>query len=73
MRGFTPGPACLLVGDQLETDILGANNLKIDSALVLTGVTQRQDLASSPISPTFVLDDLSQLEAVVRGEREPEG
>ena len=28
----------LAVGDSLRTDILGANNFQIDSALVLTGV-----------------------------------
>ncbi|KJV53838.1 HAD hydrolase, IA, variant 1 family protein [Orientia tsutsugamushi str. Gilliam] len=27
----------LMIGDTLETDILGANNIGIDSALVLTG------------------------------------
>jgi|GEM_PF-595021 len=73
IRGFRPGPDCLLVGDQLETDILGAANLGIDSALVLTGLTRRPDLASSPVRPTYVLEDLSRLEAVVRGEREADG
>jgi ribonucleotide monophosphatase NagD (HAD superfamily) len=27
-----------MIGDQLETDILGGNNFGIDTALVLTGV-----------------------------------
>ena len=55
--GGTP----LVIGDRLETDIAGAAGLGWDSLLVLTGITRRDDLAGSPIAPTFVGDDLSAL------------
>ncbi|MFL7812784.1 MAG: HAD-IIA family hydrolase [Anaerolineales bacterium] len=51
----------LMVGDQLDTDILGANQAGIDSALVLTGVTTRQIAADSPIKPTFIFEDIPAL------------
>ena len=34
----------VIVGDRLDTDILGANNAKMDGALVLTGVQTYQDV-----------------------------
>lgn len=41
MTGIAPDDA-LMVGDRLETDILGAEQAGIDSALVLTGVTSQE-------------------------------
>lgn len=35
---------CLVVGDRLDTDIAGANEVGLDSLLVLTGVSTPQDL-----------------------------
>lgn len=55
----------LLVGDSLAGDIQTANRLGIDSALVLTGVTIREDVASSPIQPTYVIDSISDLADVI--------
>jgi glycerol-1-phosphatase len=51
----------LVVGDRLETDIAGAQGLGWDSLLVLTGISSREDVAASPITPTFVAEDLSAL------------
>jgi glycerol 3-phosphatase-2 len=53
----------LVIGDRLDTDILGANRAGMASVLVLTGIDQaKQVLAADPTSrPTFVLDDLRQL------------
>ncbi len=55
--------AALMLGDRLDTDILGANRAGIPSALVLTGIDQaKQVLAAVPLErPTFILDDLRQL------------
>lgn len=52
---------CLLVGDRLETDIRMGNKSGISTALVLSGVSSREDLEKSSVKPTFVLKDLSQL------------
>ncbi|MDM4764313.1 HAD-IIA family hydrolase [Galbitalea sp. SE-J8] len=53
----------LVVGDRLDTDILGANRAGLASAHVLTGVDRvKQLLAAVPDQrPTFVLEHLGQL------------
>jgi glycerol-1-phosphatase len=55
--GGTP----LVIGDRLETDIAAATALGWDSLLVLTGISGPDDVASSPVAPTFVAQDLSAL------------
>jgi glycerol-1-phosphatase len=53
----------IVIGDRLDTDILGANRAGLDSVLVLTGIDQaKQVLAAAPDQrPTYILDDLRQL------------
>lgn len=55
--------AALVVGDRLDTDIVGANRAGMASALVLTGIDgPKQVLAADPESrPTFLLGDLRDL------------
>jgi ribonucleotide monophosphatase NagD (HAD superfamily) len=60
-RSSEPGARRARIGDRIETDIAGAPGLGWDSLLVLTGITQREDLPGSRIVPTFVGDDLSAL------------
>lgn len=57
------GERVLMVGDRLDTDILGANNAMVDSLLVFTGVTTRDQLAAATDAerPTFLADDLRGL------------
>jgi HAD superfamily hydrolase (TIGR01450 family) len=51
----------LLIGDRLETDIAGAAGLAWDSMLVLTGISNTDDMAGSVVVPTWVAADLSGL------------
>lgn len=51
----------LMVGDRLDTDILGAVRLGWDSLLVLTGISSRADLSIVDYAPTYVAEDLSGL------------
>lgn len=53
----------LMIGDRLDTDILGANRAGIPSLLVLTGIDQaKQVLAAIPDErPTMIVDDLRAL------------
>lgn len=54
----------LVVGDRLDTDILGANRSGMRSALVLTGIDgPKQVLAATPDQqPTYILSDLRELD-----------
>ncbi|MFS8096083.1 HAD-IIA family hydrolase [Lentzea alba] len=53
----------LVIGDRLDTDILGAVNAGMDSLLVLTGVSTEQEAQALPEDqrPTYVGADLSVL------------
>jgi 4-nitrophenyl phosphatase len=51
----------LVVGDRLETDILAGQNAGCKTALVLSGASSRQQLASWDPKPDLVSDNLEQL------------
>jgi glycerol 3-phosphatase-2 len=51
----------LVIGDRVSTDIEGAHRVGWDSALILTGISTREELEASGLAATFVLDDLSGL------------
>jgi len=53
-----PASEVLMIGDRLETDILGARRAGIPSALVLSGVTTVEEIAEKGIRPTWVADNL---------------
>lgn len=65
----------IVVGDRLDTDVLGAVRTGTDSLLVLTGVTDIEELLAAPegMRPTYVGHDLRALnqphpEPVVEGD-----
>ncbi|MGB2955316.1 MAG: HAD-IIA family hydrolase [Anaerolineales bacterium] len=58
--GSTPEET-LMVGDRLETDILGANLLGIMTAAVLTGVTSRREIKKNQIQPDYIFEDIAVL------------
>jgi HAD superfamily hydrolase (TIGR01450 family) len=53
----------LMVGDRLDTDILGARRAGMRSAIVLTGIDRAKQLLAAPESsrPDFILGDLRGL------------
>jgi ribonucleotide monophosphatase NagD (HAD superfamily) len=55
----------MAIGDQVDTDIRGANRSGMSSALVFTGISQPQDaFAAHPDArPDFILRDLRDLTA----------
>ncbi|MFP8952382.1 HAD-IIA family hydrolase [Natrialbaceae archaeon A-arb3/5] len=55
----------LVVGDRLDTDIELGVRAGMDTAVVLTGVTDRSTLEAAAIEPTHVLDSLGDLEALL--------
>jgi 4-nitrophenyl phosphatase len=54
---------CLLIGDNLESDILGAKAVGMRTILTLTGVARRGDLTNIPpeAQPDQVIKDLTEL------------
>lgn len=54
---------CLLIGDNLDSDVAGARRVGMASALVLTGVATREDAAraDSTRRPDFVIHSLREL------------
>lgn len=54
----------LMIGDRLDTDIEGARNAGIESALVLTGIDRPKQLLAAGESrrPNYILRDLRELE-----------
>lgn len=57
-RMGVPVDQCLVVGDRLETDIVMGHAAGAHTAIVLTGVTRREQIASAPVKPDFVLDSV---------------
>lgn len=52
----------VMLGDQLETDILGAVSFGIDAVLILGGVTRAgQVLQKGGVKPTYAIDSLADL------------
>ncbi len=52
----------LMVGDRLDSDLLGAASVGIDAAIVLTGVTTREQAeAAYEPAPVAIAEDLRSL------------
>jgi 4-nitrophenyl phosphatase len=62
MRRLAADPATTaILGDRLETDILGGQRLGLITFMVLTGVHGREDIEASSFRPDFVFPDLVEL------------
>jgi len=51
----------LMIGDRLETDILGGNQSGLDTLLVLTGISREAEIGESGIHPTWIADSLASI------------
>ena len=56
----------IAVGDSMHTDIPAASRAGIRSAVILTGVSTREDVVDSPIEPTWVVEDYPELADIMR-------
>ena len=56
-----PAAQILMIGDRLDTDILGARHVGVKTALVLTGVSTLADVEHSETRPDAVYPDLQAL------------
>lgn len=55
----------LMIGDRLETDVVMGNRAGMTTALVLSGVTDRETVEQSMIEPDYVLDSLADIGTVL--------
>lgn len=62
-RIATPPERCLLVGDNLESDIAGAKAVRMQTVLTFTGVSAQPDIDRLPADhrPEWVIQDLREL------------
>ncbi len=52
----------VMVGDRMDTDIIGGTESGMETILVLTGVTRREDVDRFPYRPTQVLGSVAEIE-----------
>jgi HAD superfamily hydrolase (TIGR01450 family) len=52
----------VMVGDQIETDLVGARKAGVHTILVLTGVETRETIAKSKLKPELVLENVDAIE-----------
>lgn len=55
----------IAVGDNLLTDILAGSAAGIRTALILTGMSTREDIAESSVEPTWVVENYDELSEVL--------
>jgi ribonucleotide monophosphatase NagD (HAD superfamily) len=60
-----PADRCMMVGDRLETDIRMGQQAGMATAVVLTGVSKREDVALMPSPPDFVINNLGELPGLI--------
>ena len=51
----------VFIGDQMETDIIAGIHAEVDTVLVLSGVTERDDLVKYAYRPTFVIKGVGEI------------
>ncbi len=52
---------CMAVGDRIDTDLYGGQRSGVYTAMVLTGVSTREQIAALPLQPDLVTESLSCL------------
>ncbi len=56
----------VMIGDRMDTDIVAGIEAGLRSALVLTGVTAREDVGRHPFRPTWVLESIADVVPMVQ-------
>lgn len=51
----------VIIGDRMDTDIISGIESGLDTVLVLSGITSREDLDYYPYSPRLVLDSVAEI------------
>jgi NagD protein len=52
----------VMVGDRMDTDIIAGVQSGMETILVLSGVTKRENVVCHPYQPTYVVDSVADIE-----------
>jgi NagD protein len=52
----------IMVGDRMDTDIIAGVESGMETILVLTGVTRREQVARYPYRPTRIVNSIADIE-----------
>lgn len=55
----------IIIGDNLDTDILAANRTKIKSVLIFTGVSSAEELKTSRAKPDYIISGYNELYRII--------
>jgi ribonucleotide monophosphatase NagD (HAD superfamily) len=62
--GTSPADTAI-IGDRLDTDIVGGYRAGVRTLLVLTGVSTRAEAAQAELRPDAIFEDLPALQAAI--------
>jgi NagD protein len=57
-----PAEDCVMIGDRMDTDIVGGLEAGMQTCLVLSGVSTRDSVSRFPYRPTFLYDSVADIE-----------
>lgn len=60
-----PAENCVMIGDRMDTDVLGGLEAGMRTCLVLSGVSTRESVSRFPYRPTFVYDSVADIDPLV--------
>ena len=49
------------IGDRMDTDIIAGIESNVDTVLVLSGVTSREEIDKFPYSPKYILNGVGEI------------
>lgn len=62
-----PAEECLLVGDRLDTDLAMGTRTGMTTVLVLSGISDREDIGEHDVDPDYVIENLGAIGDVLSG------
>ena len=57
-----PAEDCVMIGDRMDTDVVGGLEAGMRTCLVLSGVSTRMTIEEFPYRPTYVLDSVADFD-----------
>ena len=52
----------VMIGDRMDTDVIAGVQSGLETILVLSGVTRREDIARYPYQPTHIVESVAEVE-----------